>query len=314
MASILWGTEGAEPDHGFDFWRETVCRAVLNVETEAPDPAQSFAGSLIGQSYGDIRVASFRSTGHDVVRTARHIAHGADEGILVSLQEQGDCQLSQGEERLLLRPGEIGLVDSARPFRLSFVQEVRRTVAVLPRRALLLKAPWLASARTRRIALDAPFLHLARQHLLMLGRTEEALDETAANLLAENLCNLIALSTGGSTEVGREDRLLEAIQSYCRRRLSSPSLSPATTAAHFNISVRTLHMRFAGTGQSFGAWLRTSRLEAARRALLDPRRRHESIATIAYGTGFSELSAFNRSFQQIYGQTPSQFRRNGTSG
>ncbi|KRE12519.1 hypothetical protein ASE66_18480 [Bosea sp. Root483D1] len=306
MGTIVWGTQGLEPDSGFDYWRETVCRAVLNVTTEAPDPQEAFHGSIVGRSFGDVRIASFRSTRHDVVRTPRHVAEG-DDSVLVSLQERGQCRLSQGDERLLLQPGEIGLVDGARPFRLSFSEDVRRVVAVLPRRTLLLKAPWLVRGRPHRIALTSRFISLARRHLLELARHGEAMDEMSASLLADNLCNLIGLSSDAGAGA-RPDRLHEAILAFCRGRLGDETLSPGAVAAHFNISVRTLHARFAATGQSFGRWLLATRLEESRRALLDPRRAAEGIASIAYSVGFNDLSVFNRAFRNRFGVAPRQHR------
>ncbi|MGO4407969.1 helix-turn-helix domain-containing protein [Bosea sp. RAF48] len=305
MGTIVWRTEGLEPDSGFDYWRETVCRAVLGVSTEAPDPQEAFHGSLVGRSFGDVRIASFRSSRHDVVRTPRHVAQG-DDSVLVSLQECGECRLSQGDERLLLQPGEIGLVDGARPFRLSFSEEVRRVVAVLPRRTLLLKAPWLVRGRPHRIPLASRFISLARQHILELARHGEVLDDMSASLLTDNLCNLIGLSSDAAGH--SRDNLHEAILAFCRGRLGDETLSPGTVAAHFNISLRTLHARFAATGQSFGRWLLATRLEESRRALLDPRRTGESIASIAYSVGFGDLSVFNRAFRNRFGAAPRQHR------
>lgn len=305
MGTIVWGTEGLEPDSGFDYWRETVCRAVLNVATEAPGPQETFHASIVGRSFGEVRIASFRSTRHEVVRTPRHVAQG-DDSVLISLQERGECRLSQGDERLLLQPGEIGLVDGARPFRLSFSEDVRRVVAVLPRRTLLLKAPWLVRGRPHRIALTSRFLSLARRHLLELARHGEVMDEMSASLLTDNLCNLIGLSS--DADGPRPDRLHEAILAFCRGRLGDETLSPGVVAAHFNISLRTLHARFAASGQSFGRWLLATRLEESRRALLDPRRAAEGIASIAYSVGFNDLSAFNRAFRNRFGVAPRQRR------
>lgn len=305
MGTIVWSTEGLEPDCGFDYWRETVCRAVLNVATEAPGPQEAFHASIVGRSFGDVRIASFRSTRHEVVRTPRHVAQG-DDSVLISLQERGQCRLSQGDERLLLQPGEIGLVDGARPFRLSFSEDVRRVVAVLPRRTLLLKAPWLVRGRPHRIALTSRFVSLARRHLLELARHGEVMDEMSASLLTDNLCNLIGLSSDAGGP--RPDRLHEAILAFCRGRLGDETLSPGVVAAHFNISLRTLHARFAATGQSFGRWLLATRLEESRRALLDPRRAGEGIASIAYSVGFNDLSVFNRAFRNRFGLAPRQYR------
>ena len=53
------------------------------------------------------------------------------------------------------------------------------------------------------------------------------------------------------------------------------------------------------------------RLQEAMRLLSE---RDEKIADIAYSTGFSNLSAFNRFFKNQTGQTPTQYRRQQKSG
>lgn len=307
MAAIRWATEEVRHAEGFAYWHETVCQAVLNVATELPDADEAFAASITGQSFGELRLAAFASTRHDVVRTRRHVAQSNEESFLISLQQQGDCVMTQGDAETLLKPGEIGLIDGEAPFRLSFRECVRRTVAVVPRRSLLMRAPWIGRARTRKIGLDAPFAALAREHLVELGRRTEAMSEAEANLLTENLCNLLALATAEPGAVER-DPTLDAILAFCRSRLADPELSPALVASRFHMSVRTLHLRFSSTGESFGRWLRSMRLEACRKALRDPARAGQSVAEIAFGLGFNDLSAFNRAYRGRFGETPRETR------
>ena len=80
-------------------------------------------------------------------------------------------------------------------------------------------------------------------------------------------------------------------------------------AAQFRISPRTLHSRFAATGQSFGMWLLENRLEECKRALCDPAQRASSISEVAYRFGFSDLSHFSKTFRARFGQAPREARR-----
>jgi AraC-like DNA-binding protein len=50
------------------------------------------------------------------------------------------------------------------------------------------------------------------------------------------------------------------------------------------------------------------RLERCRRDLLDPRLADRSIASIAFGWGFGDLSGFNRAFRAAFGATPREVR------
>jgi AraC-like DNA-binding protein len=85
-------------------------------------------------------------------------------------------------------------------------------------------------------------------------------------------------------------------------------LSPQAVAAHFGISVRTLHLRFEALGQSFGRWVLGSRLDGCCRSLGDPGQRNASISDIAYRWGFNDLSHFNKRFRSRFGMSPREWR------
>ncbi|MGA8747914.1 MAG: helix-turn-helix transcriptional regulator, partial [Pseudolabrys sp.] len=84
--------------------------------------------------------------------------------------------------------------------------------------------------------------------------------------------------------------------------------SPHFVAEHFDISVRTLHLRFEKTEQTFGRWVLEARLDACSKALRDPLQRTHSISEIAYNCGFNDLSHFNKMFRARFNMTPSQWR------
>jgi AraC-like DNA-binding protein len=50
------------------------------------------------------------------------------------------------------------------------------------------------------------------------------------------------------------------------------------------------------------------RLQPPRRDLLGPRLADRSIAAIAFGWGFGDLSGFNRAFRAAFGATPREVR------
>lgn len=50
------------------------------------------------------------------------------------------------------------------------------------------------------------------------------------------------------------------------------------------------------------------RLARVHRLLTDPRRIDSTIGTIAFESGFGDLSYFNRTFRRHYGVTPSEIR------
>ncbi len=90
----------------------------------------------------------------------------------------------------------------------------------------------------------------------------------------------------------------------------SQSLSqgiPTVTAvaSHFGMSGRTLQRRLSNRGYSFQKLVDEARRELAERLLKET---SYPLAEVAYLTGFSEQSAFNRAFKRWAGQTPRSFR------
>jgi AraC-like DNA-binding protein len=74
-------------------------------------------------------------------------------------------------------------------------------------------------------------------------------------------------------------------------------------------AARYLHKLFEGERETVSLYLRGLRLDQAREDLLDPRLAGRSIAAIAHGCGFGDISGFNRVFKAAYGASPSDLRR-----
>jgi AraC-like DNA-binding protein len=61
--------------------------------------------------------------------------------------------------------------------------------------------------------------------------------------------------------------------------------------------------------QNFNDFVNYSRIQDAKRMLLDSHSKNHTISSIAYDTGFSSLSSFNSAFKKFEGVTPSSYRK-----
>ena len=189
----VWTTDTVKPGDRFSFWREVVCRTVLNVATEARP--EQFWARISGRNFGDLRFAAFDSSSHEIVRSKEHLASAPADNYLISLQRKGRCHITQGaDEAFLLDPGEIAVVDGQEPFRVTFGSSVSRVLAVVPKAELDMRVPWLRHIPQRKISADSEFAELTRMHLLRLANSRNDLSEGEVRLLTENLYNLLALS------------------------------------------------------------------------------------------------------------------------
>lgn len=312
MTSRHWSTSTVAPREQFAFWREAVCEAVLNVATE--HPGDGFAGDITCASYGDLRFASFASTPHEVVRRTSHIGRSRDAHYLVSLQRSGTSRMFQNDDACELQPGDVGLVDGTRPFRVEFPQTVDRVVAVVPHAMLHSRAPWLGRRPLNHMAGDVSLSGALRFYLERLAGPD-CTSASEAIALTDNLCNIIALMTATTERERNAVRNISAQTSLdqmlvmLRRHLADPDLSPAMLAERLRVSVRTIHKRFAEADTTFGQWVLDNRLQACRHALADPRHAAFTVSQIAYGWGFNDLSHFSKAFKARFGLSPAQYRR-----
>jgi AraC-like DNA-binding protein len=83
-----------------------------------------------------------------------------------------------------------------------------------------------------------------------------------------------------------------------------------SAARELNVSARTLQRELASEGTSFRAILEEVRREISLKYLRDKK---VSIAEVSFLLGFSEPSAFHRSFRRWFGKTPQSFRTSASN-
>ncbi|MDF3141864.1 helix-turn-helix domain-containing protein, partial [Streptomyces sp. T21Q-yed] len=99
--------------------------------------------------------------------------------------------------------------------------------------------------------------------------------------------------------------LLNRVRRYVEDRLDDPELSASSVAEALDVSVRTLHLAFAGTGTTVGRWIRERRLKVCYRELAHGSG-ERTVTDVAFRWGFNDVAHFSRVFKQTYGITPSR--------
>jgi AraC family transcriptional activator of tynA and feaB len=308
MPVHIWSTDTIPARERFSYWREALCQAVFNISIEAPP--KDFSARVVARSAGPLRFATSESSGYHVVRTQRDIDTAPADHYSIYLQLRGRAIISQGDQALAFDPSDIAISDGRDPFRADLSIAGKRAFAVIPRDMLNRRAPWLRDKPLHRLAASTRFVNLARHHMMELTADNSTLSEGGMSLLTENLCNLLALASAPEVSPNRlqPELQIEAMLAFCRQNLHDADLSPQRVADHLGISVRTLHLRFSQIGETFGRWLRDSRLDACSLALRDPAQSAANISEIAYRWGFNDLSHFNKAFRERFGRTPGDWR------
>ena len=96
---------------------------------------------------------------------------------------------------------------------------------------------------------------------------------------------------------------LDSIRTYVDAQLADPELSAQATARAVGMSVRSLHLVLARSGETFGQLVQRRRVAACHALLLRPDN-SATIGDIAFACGFNSLSSFYRAFRRVFGACP----------
>ncbi len=110
-------------------------------------------------------------------------------------------------------------------------------------------------------------------------------------------------------QLDADDDLPKRVRIHVAQALSEGIPKISDVARRLGMSGRTLQRRLSDQGYSFQSLVDEARRQLAERLL---RQSKYSLAEIAYLTGFSEQSAFNRAFKRWAGQTPRSYRLQAT--
>jgi transcriptional regulator GlxA family with amidase domain len=144
---------------------------------------------------------------------------------------------------------------------------------------------------------------------LMLERGSDSVALAAESLVSTVVERVLVLASGEARATGlsardaqRITRALRHIEAHAEDALDLDRLAgiAAMSKFHFLRSFRR------AVGQPPYRYLLNLRMRRAALALAEG---EESVASVALGAGFGDLSTFNRRFRQLFGTTPQKWRR-----
>ncbi|HZU92685.1 MAG TPA: helix-turn-helix domain-containing protein [Microbacterium sp.] len=282
----------------------------LQVSSSGPD---HFRGMIRAASVDEVHVTDLRATSHVVERTPELIARGDRSYFKLSLMLAGTGMLIQDDREALLRPGDLAVYDTDRPYSLVFDEDFRTMVVMFPKHLISLPPEMIGQLTAVRISGQEGLGGMVVPYLTQLAGNLDQLAGTTGARLAHSALDLV--STVFTRELGLDEvsadphrALVQRIRSYIERNLASTDLGPASIASAHYISTRHLHGLFQEQGVTVSTWIRTRRLEQCRRDLLDPMLADRPVAAIAARWGFVDAAHFSRAFKTTFGISPSEYR------
>ena len=300
--------------HSFADWHDLISESFVPLHVRSSDPS-NFHGRLRSRLLDELSIVEVTATGHSVHRTPSLIARSDRLYFKLNLQLAGTAILVQDNREAVLRPGDLAVYDTHRPYTLAFESDFRTLVLMFPHDALDLPAGSVGALTATRMAADQGLGRMISPFMTQLAENLEVLSGPSGHRLAHNTVDL--LSTMFASELDRRPdntehphaELLGRIRRFIEANLADPALSPASVAAAHFISTRHLHNVFQEAGTTVAQWIRTRRLENCRRELRDPLQAHRAVSAIAARWGFVDAAHFSRIFRAAFGEPPSSYRR-----
>lgn len=298
----------------FSGWRRLISNSFVPLETE-PVRSGRFNGRIGGRRLQDFGMMEVDAAAHTVVRTPELVAAGGAGHYKLNLQLGGHALLLQDGRETVMRPGDLAIYDTQRPYTLTFDEDFRTLVLMFPQHLLGLSPEDVAELTAVRMGKGQRLGDAVVPFVNQIGDMLPTLEGPIGYRLAMNVVDL--LSTLLADEIySRPDqaadgnaRLLRRIQHHIDANLANPSLSPPAIAAAHYVSTRTLHQLFADNGHTVAGWIRERRLERCRRDLLDPLYANVPVSAIGTRWGLADAAHFSRTFRSVYGASPSQYRK-----
>lgn len=311
LLSLHISTSAFPAKDATEAFREIFAKAILQIEME-PLGGHELEVDMFLRGLPDFGMATGRSSPGRYPHTKNLI--DSDDIVFVAIHE-GYSAFTQRARTMDLHAGEVVMTSIGEPATFSF--PVKGTVTNLRfKRALL--SPHLANlddALSRPKLKQSPALDLLLNYMNVLKDGDALATPELRRSIVAHMHDLAALAIGATRDgkqiaQGRGLRAarLHAIKTHILENLGKPDLTLGNVALRSGISPRYVNLLFEFEGLTFSEFVLGQRLERAKRALANPRSAGQTISSIAFSAGFSDLSYFNRTFRRRFGMTPSDAR------
>lgn len=292
--------------------RATVSRTLVPLEIDFPEDRGPAATSLSITELSELTVWSVTSNAVKVHYKALP-RNEFRPSLILGLQRTGSCVVAQRDREITLRPGDLAVWDSTNPFVIADADGLSQHKFRIPLDRLALPVDVIRQISAVRLCPDHPISDLAVAYFHRLASRPGAFDRPGGEVVSQPGIDLLraAITTHlDAVELGKDAlqaTLFVRIMGYVQLHLQDPDLDAGRIAAEHHISVRQLYRILAAEGVSLGDWIRTRRLEGARRDLAmaflqDP------VSAVARRWGFTDASSFARMFRTTYAVSPSEWR------
>jgi AraC-like DNA-binding protein len=305
LAPTVFSTAGLPAARRVELWETHNATALIGLDVDATEPLEA---TELNVQLPQVQLARVAGTPHAVRRTAAVIERSPADAIAVYLTLRGDASFSYPDGTRVLRPGNILVWETDRPFGREFARGLEELVVKVPRAALAgrCEVPRLREPVIATLGAGGGNGQHARALARMTGRATRASRPLPAS--AGTVLDLVAvLAAGRAAAPATAHRA--AARCYVEEHLTDPKLGADQVARAIGISERQLSRVFAAAGTSVPRHILSRRLRLAYSLLSGGSGGDRTVADIAAQCGFTSVTYFSHAFRAHFGQRASDIRR-----
>lgn len=308
MPSVI-STQDVAPAERQAMWADLLWRQFRSLLSPAY-AGPRFDGRLASSELADLRLCRIDATRHRVMRSPAEARRDDRGGLKVVAQLRGAASFEQAGRRVVLRPGEWSIYDSARSYVVTNPASVAQLVLVLPRERVQAPGVRVDQVAARRFPGRGGANGVAFERLVAAFDDAPARSQAdaAADRLAESIALALLERAGIQSDFSLRASARDRVRAYVDANLRDPAMTLDRVAAAVGCSKRNLHKLFRDEGETLAAYIWQARLARIREDLAAPALRARSITDIAFEWGFSSAAHFSRSFRARYGIAPRGYR------
>jgi len=307
IAVERFSTHGIAPRDRHEAWANRHWPSIAPLYETTP--LEAFDNAIETVDLGPLKLFYSHISSQRYDRGAEMLRSYDPEALNVLLMFEGHAKGEMGGRDFHHAPGTVLIADVGQTSH--HMSTASRTVRMVLPRAQALEMGFDMRAM-HGLVLDSQAASLFASHLAQLPGLLPELKAEDGPRVARTVLDLLTLAVSVSGRIIPPEpatrRSIAALRARdeIERRLESPSLGVDDLCRRLQISRTSLQRLFEQEG-GVGTYIRGRRLEAARRALADPRN-PETIAMLADRLGFSDAAHLSRLFRARYGNTPSDYR------
>lgn len=303
-------------DIAFRQWCD-IAGVLFETDLPTPESVVDFTVDMTSYTIGGTMITQVDSVAQNSRRTASTIQRTNLDHYLLMVQLAGSFDGETDDGPFSLKEGDIGLLDLSRTVSMR-MGVFRQVLLAIPTSILapMMVAPDMVHGAV--LGADAPLGRILRHHIETLFAQAGALTfkqlqgVLRATAMLTAACMAPVVEKHGKAVRSSKATQLPAIRSFIEQQLGNGNLSVETVLENFGLSRPSLYRLFASHGGVL-LYIRRRRLERCLHEIAAPRNQDRRIAEIAYDWGFTNETAFSRSFRRTYGMSPREVRELGAS-